>query len=187
MEATIHNKVLVIDGVRYMVHPALAAAIEQERKEHALDHADAIAWREHLRTARRGAPLTPEILAKVHKENIGTLGPYTIWAVDGEAVRVFDVDFTTGANPSLMAYFPAGELWYEPHRPSDDAPKIVHEAVEDHVMSRFGIDYDRAHDFANSFEIPMRAAIAAGTLVVSDLLGAAKDWLDRHYPAAIGL
>jgi len=103
--------------------------------------------------------LIPEGISKrIYQEQIGEVGGFKVWLVDGIVIRdKIDIDFTAGGNPSRYGYIPADEIWLEktgdsPFRNFDLAATLIHELVESWVMSNLGWDYDRAHDTASKFE-----------------------------------
>jgi hypothetical protein len=81
-----------------------------------------------------------------------------IYVVSGEQVRDdVDIDFTMGGNEAVYTYVPPGEIWI------DDAAHVhdriataLHEMVERDLMLRHGMDYDRAHEAANTWERTFR-------------------------------
>lgn len=143
---------------------------------------------EHYR--KHGTVLTPSMLRRIRKREIGAVDSTRVVLVDGEVVRDrVDIDFTTGGNPSRYRYVPNGEVWVERTTPSDLAPNIVHEIVEAKLM-RKGLSYDKAHDRASRVEGGMRREIASGKLRVRDSRDAvrAANWFlnPRNRPLGKG-
>ena len=98
-------------------------------------------------------PVSPEILERVCKQPLGGLAGYTVWLVDGPAVRdLIDVDFVLGGNSQIYGYIPDKEIWLEDKEDVGDlASTLVHERIEAELMSR-DFDYDHAHDMASGVE-----------------------------------
>ena len=119
--------------------------------------------------------LDDELLARVRVEPRGKLLEFTVYGIDGEAMRTKDVDFTTGGNPARYRYVPNGELWVERFLPpSDVAPVYIHEGFECVTMVSAGKSYDDAHDLANAHEYGVRQAIAQGRIVIATFEDALK-------------
>jgi hypothetical protein len=113
---------------------------------------------EHYVPHGRGV-LPPAVLSRVKTKQIGSIGGYRVFDVDGALIRnEIHIDFTTGGNPGRYAYVPEGELWVERVlEPKDMAASLLHEAVESILMERVGMDYDAAHERASRAEVPFRA------------------------------
>jgi hypothetical protein len=108
----------------------------------------------------------PELLlGKIHVRPLGKVEAFTIWAVDGAALRLLDAAFSGGANPSRYAYVPASELWVEQRlaeSPSDLACLVLNQALECAVMADGQIGHDAAHCAAAAFEELLRKMFAMG-------------------------
>ncbi len=107
--------------------------------------------------------LSPDLLRRIHRTSVGSeslrsIGGYRIYAVDGALVRnAVHIDFTTGGNPGRYSYVPEGEIWVERVlEPTDMAASLYHELVESHLMEKYGLDYDTAHEEASRVESEVR-------------------------------
>lgn len=107
--------------------------------------------------------LAPYLLKLIHRtsingESMRSIGGYKVYAVDGALVRnAVHIDFTTGGNPGRYSYVPEGEVWIERVLgPADMAASLYHELVETHLMEKYGLDYDTAHDEASRVETEVR-------------------------------
>jgi len=89
------------------------------------------------------------------KELIGILGGKTVYAVDGDEVKVkHTMDFVEGGNGLVYDFVPRDELWVDARMNSQDWPHIAfHEAVESLLMEECGLGYDEAHARANALEV----------------------------------
>lgn len=104
------------------------------------------------------------IKIKTPKKQIGKLGEFKLFLVDGEYVRNnVDIDFVAGGNPARYAYCPENEIWIEEvYDDVDIAATTMHEYHETILMRDHGKDYDKAHAAASKLEKKFRA------------------WLDKH-------
>jgi hypothetical protein len=101
----------------------------------------------------------------VKVKRLGKILSFTIWAVDGEALRnSLDIDFVAGGNPARYNYVPEDEIWVENNITPKKwaAPVIVHEACECIFMWVGMMSYTRAHDEANKIETKMRQSMVSG-------------------------
>jgi len=136
--------------------------------------------------------LPSPMLAKLHVARLGRVADADVWAVDGNAVRLLDIDFTDAGNPARYVYIPEGELWVEERitaNPADLACDIIHEAVECAVMLE-GVPYESAHCAACAMEEILRKAFASGVVTASspaEALSIASTWLPGLTRAAQGL
>lgn len=89
------------------------------------------------------------------KEFIGTIGGKTVYAVDGDEIKVkHTMDFVEGGNGMVYDFIPRDELWVDARIKSQDWPHIAfHEAVESLLMEEYGLGYDEAHARANALEV----------------------------------
>jgi len=132
-------------GVKLMPKTAKEAAISQCRWDAAKD----------IR-----CPVASEILSRVCLQPLGAVAGYTVWLVDGPAVRdLIDIDYTQGGNPLVYGYVPQKEIWLEDKDSAPDlASTLLHELVEAYLMTPElgGLPYDTAHDLASGVEDPTR-------------------------------
>ncbi len=101
---------------------------------------------------------------KVYQEQIGTIGDYEIWRVDGEYIRDnVNVDYVEGGNPGRYGFVPEGEIWLESEFSLVDLyATMIHEFVEVSHMVEDVWTYDKAHDKANEFETQFRQLVKDG-------------------------
>ena len=140
---------------------------------------------------KRRMLLPASALRKIRGEALGELGGFTVYAVDGVAVRLLDVDFYDGANPGRYVYVPDGEIWIDSQKaaaPTDLACCALHHAVEALVMAE-GATHDAGHCAAHIGEELLRKAFAAGWEEAADpaaALRVAARWLPGQVDAAKG-
>lgn len=102
------------------------------------------------------------IKTKTPKKQIGKLGEFKLFLVDGEYVRNHvDIDFVAGGNPARYAYCPKNELWVEEiYETEQDHIDIVasalHEYYECMLMSEDSLTYNKAHGTAAKLEKKFR-------------------------------
>jgi hypothetical protein len=104
--------------------------------------------------ARRLA-LPAAFLATLGRSKVGQLGEYSVWTVDGAAVRGFDVCFSDSANPSFYTYVSAGELWIERRIAENTADLVataLHEAIECEIGAEGTIGHEAADGAAHGVE-----------------------------------
>lgn len=89
---------------------------------------------------------------------LGHVAGLAIYVVSGEQVRdLVDIDFTMGGNEAVYAYVPPGEIWIDDAaHVHDRTATALHELIERHLMLRHGMNYDRAHVVANTWERTFR-------------------------------
>jgi putative nucleotidyltransferase with HDIG domain len=108
------------------------------------------------------------------KEPIGILGGKTVYAVDGDEIKVkHTMDFVEGGNGMVYDFVPRDELWVDARIKSQDWPHIAfHEAVESLLMEEYGLGYDEAHARANALEVGEIKRVASDGIlrVAHDLL-----------------
>jgi hypothetical protein len=122
--------------------------------------------------------LPADILALIRKEYLGEILGCPVWGVDGDFVRNnVHVDFCVGGNAARYRYVPQWEFWLDVLKPDDRAATLAHELTETLLMRWRGMDYETAHECANSVEIPFRRAISEGLVVVNDPVVSALEWL----------
>jgi hypothetical protein len=111
---------------------------------------------------------------KAMKEPIGILGGKTVYAVDGDEIKVkHTMDFVEGGNGMVYDFVPRDELWVDARIKSQDWPHIAfHEAVESLLMEEYGLGYDEAHARANALEVGEIKRVASDGIlrVAHDLL-----------------
>lgn len=122
-------------------------------------------------------------LRKIRTKPIGRIGNERVYAVDGERVRHVAIDFVAGGTAGRYRFVPQGEVWVEKTMvPTDFAPTILHEMVENRLMQSRGLSYDAAHERASEAELPMRQAVARGTVKPRTHRGAVRvagEWYGR--------
>jgi hypothetical protein len=94
----------------------------------------------------------------LNKRLIGAYNDVKFYFVDGVYIRnnVF-IDFTEGGNNGRYDWIPKNEIWLEfPIDTRDTVPIMVHEYIEYMKMLVDAWGYDKAHDYANTFEIQFR-------------------------------
>ena len=133
--------------------------------------AEAPLRRDHYQPERAATPPVDQF----HLRDLGRLGEFEVWTVNGEAIRAgLDVDFTAGANPARYAYVPLGELWVDAEAwPLDATANVLHEYLECMAMRDQGQDYATAHDAASNQEIAFRGQHASLRKVDLDLVAEA--------------
>ena len=91
------------------------------------------------------------------KQLYATLADGTqVFTVDGESVRNnYDVDFDGGGHHLVYDFIPLGEIWLEKTDKYPTKFLFTHEIVE-LILMKQGMDYDTAHEFANSVEAVIR-------------------------------
>lgn len=147
-----------------------------------LDHAD----------EARHITLPTSQLDRVRVAKLGALGGFTVWAVDGNAVRLLDPKFGLAANPARTAYVPAAELWVDQRvaqSPPDLAVVALHGVIEATVMAG-GACHEHADAAAHAMDDLLRKALATGAASAStteEALATAKEWLPGLLSAATGL
>lgn len=99
------------------------------------------------------------IKTKTPKKQIGKLGEFKLFLVDGEYVRNhIDIDFVAGGNPARYAYCPEDEIWVEEvYGKVDIAATTTHEYHETILMRNHGKNYEKGHDAASKLEKKFRA------------------------------
>ena len=104
--------------------------------------------------------LPEELLNKIRKKLIGEYRSVKFYTVNGEILRdMVDLDWVLGGGPARYAYipdFPSAEIWVEAEGMEDILDVFVHELTETIQMVVNKKNYDKAHDFANGFEIYAR-------------------------------
>lgn len=102
--------------------------------------------------------LSDEELNKIHKKTIGEFRGLTFYIVDGNYLRGnVDLDFVLGGNGGRYKYVPEDEIWCgDVSKPEDLYAVFAHEYIEMVDMIHGKRNYDKAHDFANEYEIYIR-------------------------------
>jgi hypothetical protein len=110
--------------------------------------------------------ISPAMLKRIRSKRIGTIDGHTVYAVNGQPIRDrVHIDFVAGGTAGRYRYIPQREVWVEKTiAPPDMAPTILHEMVENRLMQTRGLSYDDAHERASEAELPMRQAVARGTV-----------------------
>jgi len=116
---------------------------------HSLPRARKILESHHSRT---------EALAKIHQEkwNEYSTDDFTVWLIDGEAVRdLYDNEYAEGGHDLVFPWIPHQEVWIEKIlSPKERTFILVHELHERFLMSPAGggKDYPHAHKGATIIE-----------------------------------
>jgi hypothetical protein len=118
---------------------------------------------------------------------LGRVAGLPIYLVSGEQIRnTIDVDFVFGGNDGIYPfYIPAPEIWIDDGQHGlDRNATALHEMVERDLMVRHGLDYDRAHDIASSYERPFRKQLSRDGVTTFDAkkLAAAYRGYFRNQP-----
>ena len=116
--------------------------------------------------------LSEKDLKNIHRKLLGKYGPYKIYIINGEYIRdKIDIDFILGGNPGRYGYIPEDEIWIgDTTEIGDMAPNLLHEYIELRKMIDIGWDYDKAHDYASSFEIEFRKIYKPSGDIVKDFI-----------------
>jgi hypothetical protein len=94
---------------------------------------------------------------------LGKVAGLKIYLVSGEYIRNHeDIDFVCGGQAAVYpSYVPPGEIWIDDAlHPLDRTATALHEIVELDQMTRFGKNYDDAHEVASATERPFRRELA---------------------------
>lgn len=143
-------------------------------------------------SAARRLNLPASMLAKLRVGQLGTCAGHTVWAVDGNAVRSIDIDFTDGGNAARYTYVPEGDIWIEQRMTGnlgDFAAVCLHERIEHDVMMG-GASYEEAHEASCVMERIFRQALAAGAVSATspeEALALVEEWFAGMVSAAKGL
>lgn len=94
----------------------------------------------------------------IHIKILGYRDGYTVWLVDGDAVRtIYDQNFTEGAHHLAKHYVPKMEVWIDNDLPEHERPDVIdHEFTELIDMRDNGTKYDLAHRRASAKELKDR-------------------------------
>jgi hypothetical protein len=113
----------------------------------------------HVPHGRGVLPKT--MLDQIRLRSVAKIGGYSVWTVDGEAIRNrVHIDFTTGGNPGRYTYVPEGEVWVEKVlTPTDMSASLLHELVETVLMEQARWSYDDAHEAASGVEKALRSQL----------------------------
>ncbi len=159
------------DTIRREIDEALKAADDEgagrarRRCSPSEDKDDMASFRMDHRDDALRVALPDALKAKLHVRPLGKAAAFTVWAVDGNVLRLLDGGFSGGANPSRYAYVPASELWVEQRlgeSPPDLAAQVLHQALECAVMADGTISHAAAHRAACTFEALLRKMFAMG-------------------------
>jgi hypothetical protein len=132
--------------------------------------------------------LPPDVLALIRREYLGEILGYPVWTVDGAFVRSnVHVDFCVGGNAARYRYVPQWEFWLDVEDAADRAATLAHELTETLLMRWHGLDYETAHDQANTVEVPFRRAISEGRIIIKDPVVSALAWVMQLGGAARGV
>lgn len=99
-------------------------------------------------------PMVKAALDKIRVAHIDSVGPITIWHVDGRYIRDhIYIDFTEGGNSQAYVWMPPYEIWLDHDIDAGEQNFVkLHELHEYNRMANDGLGYDRAHDSANKVE-----------------------------------
>jgi hypothetical protein len=121
--------------------------------------------------------IDPAILSKLKKTKLGKVGNYIVYQVDDQYIRdCIDVDFVLAGNFARYPYVPEDEIWVSDlTKPSDYGPTLVHEAIETYLMTKYYLDYEKAHNIANIFESRFRRQVRSKELKIKNNKDAFKE------------
>lgn len=85
---------------------------------------------------------------------LGDVNDHRVFAVvANQVMRHCAMDWTTGGNHEKWPFVPKRQLWLSHSLEEDECQHDgLHEAVEQHLMSKLGYSYDAAHAIANWYE-----------------------------------
>jgi hypothetical protein len=84
---------------------------------------------------------------------------FKIYLVDGRWVREHRyIDFTQGGHGYRYNFIPKDEIWIDDALSPDERPFALEHELDEAPHMRDGMDYSRAHGFANIKEKKMRGA-----------------------------
>jgi hypothetical protein len=83
-----------------------------------------------------------------------TINGIKIELIDGNKVKTkYNMDFVEGGSDLVYKFIPAKTIWIDKAITSEERPHIIlHELIERHLMEKYNVDYEKAHDIANVFE-----------------------------------
>jgi hypothetical protein len=94
----------------------------------------------------------------VYRYFYGMKSGYKIWIVDGNTVRQkIYKEFLYGGNEQRYLFNPKGEIWIDNAISCEEFDlTVAHELNERHLMAKYGMEYQTAHDSSLSLELTIR-------------------------------